>query len=259
MTEGDGLLTLLPAERTSQFSEDAAEAARISPLSARGPLIAHGLASKEGAAAYARAWVWVLHAEGLAESLRIRADLWWQRRLLGSVAACLFLESPRGEELAAGTLDALAAWSEFWLSYLHPRAISLAGAIGSPPTGDMRGILELEARLFTLGRELWRTHRLDAFGLFRSAWPMDLTFEEPLEALEALWSAFPDRRKDWEWRLMTPLEPPPPPPGPTTRPASSTTSGSSLPPVPSATRAPRSSRDAVEPAPRPASPLPPAG
>ncbi len=212
MTDGDGLLTLLPAERTSQFGENAAEAARISPLSSRGPLIAHGIISGEGAASYARAWLWILHAEGLAESLRIRTDLWWQRRLLGGVMACMFLESPRGAELAPGVLDALVAWSEFWASYLHPRAIGLATVGVMPPTGDMREILELEARLFILSLELWRTWRMSTIDRLRAAWPVDDDFKDPLEALEALWTALPEQREAWEWRLLTPLEPPSPPP-----------------------------------------------
>jgi len=211
MTAGDGLLTILPAESTSQFSENAAETVRISPLSARGPLIAHGLASEAGAASYVRAWLWVLHAEGLAESLRIKTDYWWQRRLLGGAAACMFLESPRGAELAPGMDESLMAWSEFWMAYLHPRAIGLATTGRRPPTGDLREILELEARLFTLSRELWRQHRMPVIERFRSAWPVDGESADPLEALEAFWSAFPEQREEWEWRLLTPLEPPPPP------------------------------------------------
>jgi len=124
----------------------------------------------------------------------------------------MFLESPRGAELAPGVLDALVAWSEFWASYLHPRAIGLATVGVMPPTGDMREILELEARLFILSLELWRTWRMSTIDRLRAAWPVDDDFKDPLEALEALWTALPEQREAWEWWLLTPLEPPSPPP-----------------------------------------------
>jgi len=212
MVEGDGLMALLSLEGSTQFSDDAAETAQVSPLNYRGPLIAHGLASKEGAARYARSWAWVLYAEGISGSLRIRNDFWWQRRLVGSAAACMFLESPRGEELVPGTLVPLEVWSEFWTGYLNPRAISLADAGRQLTTDDPRVILELDARLFQLGRELWHAYGPPVFALFRSAWPVDVTFEDPLAALEAMWTSFPGQRELWEWRVLTPREPPQPPP-----------------------------------------------
>ncbi len=218
ITEGDGLMTILSTEGPTQFSEDAAETARIAPLRFRGPLIAHGLTLKEGAARYAAAWAWILHAEEISESLRIRTDLWWQRRLVGGAAASMFLESPRGTDLEPGTLEVLEAWSDLWTGYLKPRAIGLAGAGWRPPADDPRVILELDARLFTLSRDLWRIHGLPVFERFRAAWPVDVEFEDPLDALEALWSSFPDQREAWEWRMLTPQEPPQDPPPPSSPP-----------------------------------------
>ena len=72
--------------------------------------------------------------------------------------------------------------------------------------------VELEARLFTLSLELWRTWRMSAIDRLRAAWPVDDDFKDPLEALEALWTALPEQREAWEWRLLTPLELPSPPP-----------------------------------------------
>ncbi|MFC1627563.1 methyltransferase family protein [Gemmatimonadota bacterium] len=210
--EGNGLMTILSLEGSTQFSEDASETAMISPLNHRGPLLAHGLATKEGAARYARSWAWILYAEDISGSLRIRSDLWWQRRLVGCAAACMFLESSRGGELVPGTLEPLDAWSEFWTGYLNPRAISLAEAGWRPPTEDPRVVLELDARLYQLGRELWRVHGLAVFALFRAAWPIDVEYEDPLATLEALWTSFPEQREAWEWRVLTPREPPQPPP-----------------------------------------------
>ena len=111
-------------------------------------------------------------------------------------------------------LEPLDVWSEFWTGYMNPRAISLAAVGWRLQADDPRVILELDARLYLLGRELWRIHGPEVFALFRSAWPVDVEFEDPLAALDAMWTSFPELRDEWEWRVLTPQEPPQPPPPP---------------------------------------------
>lgn len=202
----DGLLAMLAIETGTTFSKEAVTAARIAPLAHRGMLLARNAGTRAGAARYAESWVWVQFAEGMVADLRIGSQSWWQTRLAGMVAAWMFLESPRGRELAPGAAESLESWSWFWREYLKPIAVGLTTANRIPPAGDPREALELNARLLAMGRAIWQEYRLDAFPRLRRAWPHDARFEGIREALDALWAAMPEM-EPWETALLTPRTP----------------------------------------------------
>lgn len=208
MTENEGFLTLLPVESSTAFSEFAGETATIAPLEYRGPLLAHGLASPEGAAEYTRAYAWVLLGEELAAGLRIGTESWWQRRLVGSAAAWMFLESPRGRELAPGALEVLETWGRFWRDYLKSVSLGLQVVASSPPAGDPRTIVEMDARLLGIGEAFWRISGSSLFDKMRRAWPFDSHFESIEETLESLWKQVPEL-ESWENILLNPRGDPP--------------------------------------------------
>jgi hypothetical protein len=211
-TETDGYLAVVPADR-SQFAEEAARAAEVAPIADRALLIAAGMEGGEGAGCYAEAWSWVTVAEGLPGPLRIGAQTWWQRRIVGAVGARLFLAAPRGRELAPGTLEVLEGWTRFWTGYLGEVAEPLTDHIRTPPVGpDPRPGLELDARLYRLAVAMADRYALEAVERLRRAWPEDAAYETWTEALDALWVEMPGLREEWEPRLL--LIPPEPPPAP---------------------------------------------
>ncbi len=202
-TRRDGVLTLLAFEEATAFAEAAEGVFRAAPLAMRGPLLARDLASVAGAARYSSAWVWVQLGESLAEGLRIRADLWWQRRLIGATAAWMFLGSPRGRELAPDDLHALQAWGWFIGSYFQRIAVSLSSAMTSPPSGKQYEVLEFDARLLNMGRAIWLQYGTEAFERIRRAWPHGVAFKQLQDILDALWAQMPEL-KDWEMVLLDP-------------------------------------------------------
>jgi hypothetical protein len=210
-TGTDGYLAVVPADR-SRFAEEAARAAEVAPLSDRAVLIAAGLEGGAGAQRYAEAWSWVTVAEGLPGPLRIGAQTWWQRRIVGGVCARLFLAAPRGRELAPGMLRVLEGWSRFWTGYLAEVAEPLTDHIRTPPGGaDPRPALELDARLYRLAAAIADRYALEAVERLRRAWPEDAAYETWTDALDALWVEMPGLRQEWEPRLLiTPPEVPPP-------------------------------------------------
>ena len=202
-TRQDGVLTMLASEETTAFAEAAEGVFRTAPLAMRGPLLARGMATAAGAVRYSNAWVWVQLGEGLADGLRIRADLWWQRRLIGATAAWMFLGSPRGSELAPDDMHALQAWGWFIGSYFQRIAVSLSSVVTSPPSGRQYEILEFDARLLNMGRAIWLQYGTGAFERMRLAWPHGESFEQLQDILDALWAQMPELR-DWEMVLLDP-------------------------------------------------------
>jgi hypothetical protein len=202
----DGLLAMLAIETGTTFSEEAVTAVRVAPLAHRGMLLARDAGTEAGAARYAESWVWIQFAEGMVADLRIGSQSWWQTRLAGMVAAWMFLESPRGQELVPGATESLEAWSWFWRQYLNPIAVELTAANRTPPAGDPREALELNARLLAMGRAIWQEYGPDAFTRLRRAWPHDADFESIREALDSLWEAMPEM-EPWESTLLTPRSP----------------------------------------------------
>jgi len=202
-THGDGLLTMMAIEVTTDFGEAAEEIFMLAPVSMRGTLLAADLASAAGADRYAEAWKWINLGEGLAEGLRIGAVLWWQRRLLGAVAGRMFLKSHRGRQLAPGAAAALEAWGWFITRYFRRAAVSLSEAAAAPPSGRQYEILELDARLLNMGGAIWDRYGVGAFGRLRGAWPSDARFDGLDEMLEALWEQMPEMRL-WEATLLDP-------------------------------------------------------
>ena len=202
-TRQDGVLAMLAFEEATAFAEAAEGIFRIAPLAMRGPLLARNLASVAGAARYSSAWVWVQLGEGLADGLRIRADLWWQRRLIGATAAWMFLGSSRGRELAPDDLHALQAWGWFIGSYFQRIAVGLSSALTSPPSGKQYEVLEFDARLLNMGRAIWLQYGTEAFERMRRAWPHGVAFDQLQDILDALWAQMPEL-KDWEKVLLDP-------------------------------------------------------
>ena len=202
-TGRDGVLALMAHEKPTRFGEEAGELVGISPTAVRGLLVAHGLDSVEGAQRYADVWRWVLLAEDLSEGLRIGAEGWWQRRIVGAAGAWLFLEAPRGEELVPDGVDVLHAWGWFFRAYYRSIALPLSGAVTGPPAGDIRRRLELDARLLAFGRDLADRYGTGLFARLRAAWPVDDPEMEMEGALEALFRECPDL-VDWKARLLDP-------------------------------------------------------
>ncbi len=202
-TRQDGVLTILAFEEATAFAEAAEGVFRISPLVMRGPLLARNLESVAGAARYSSAWVWVHLGEGIADGLRIKADLWWQRRLVGATAAWMFLGSPRGRELAPDDLHVLQAWGRFIGSYYQRIAVGLSSALTSPPSGKQYEVLEFDARLLNMGRAIWIQYGTEAFEKMRLAWPYGESFDQLQDILDALWAQMPEL-KDWEMVLLDP-------------------------------------------------------
>ena len=210
-SDSHGLLTMLPVETATTFSEDAAVAARVAPTVHRSHLLAHGLADEAGAAACTEAWSWILLGESLVGTLRIEAPAWWQRRLVGATAAVLFLSSPRGRELAPDQLTILEAWSRFWTGYAESVALDLRTCGTGPPEDGGPASLELDARLFLLGQEIWHRQGTDAFGLYRRAWPIGSRFATVAAALDTLTAVMPGIAESAE-RLCEPRREEPPRP-----------------------------------------------
>ncbi len=193
-TRSDGRLALLAVGPATDFSEAVMTAFRVAPLAHKGRLVAAGRGSIAGAAAYARAWTWVVVGERLTEGLRIGTPAWWQQRLVGAAAAWLFLEAPRGQELDPEAAEDLEVWSGFLTVYLRPAAVSLATAEASPPRDDPRSTLELDARLLLLARGMVRQYGVGAFERLRDAWPVDGSYDGAAVMLERLWTALPALR-----------------------------------------------------------------
>ncbi|MFO7767995.1 MAG: hypothetical protein R6W82_03430 [bacterium] len=191
-TREDGLLAVVAADRPTRFGEEAGELAGIAPTAFRGLLIARGLDGVEGAERYADLVRWVLLAEELSDGLRIGARSWWQRRLVGAAGAWMLLASPRGGEIEPGGAGVMRSWGWFFRSYYRDIASPLSAAGDMPPEGDLRRRLELDARLFALGRELVEHRREETFARLRTAWPVDAPGMDTAEALEALFEQFPD-------------------------------------------------------------------
>lgn len=202
-TSQDGVLTMLAFEEETAFAESAEGVFRIAPLAMRGPLLARNLASVAGAVRYSNAWVWVQFGEGLVDGLRIRADLWWQRRLVGATAAWMFLRSPRGRELAPDDRHTLQAWGWFIGSYFQRIAVGLSSAFTSPPSRKQYEVLEFDARLLKMGRAIWLQYGTEAFEKMRRAWPHGVAFDQLQDILDALWEQMPEL-KDWEMVLLDP-------------------------------------------------------
>lgn len=193
-TRSDGRLALMATGTATDFSEAVMTAFRVAPLAHKGRLVAAGRGSLEGAAAYARAWTWVVVGEGLTEGLRIGTPAWWQRRLVGAAAAWFFLEAPRGQELDPGAAVDLEVWAEFLTGYLRPAAVPLTAAESAHPRTDPRATLELDARLLLLARRMVLEYGAGTFERLREAWPMDGTYEGVAAMLERLWTAMPALR-----------------------------------------------------------------
>jgi|GEM_PF-4250820 len=204
-----GLLTLLPLDPGTTFSEEAAMAVQVAPPIHSSRLLAYGLADEAGAAAYTEAWSWILLGESLVSSLRIEASTWWQRRLVGASAAALFLTSPRGAELAPGLANVLDAWCWFWTGYARPVALDLRGCAAAPPVGPGPQGLELDARLYLLGRRIWSSWGTDCFDRYRQAWPIGSRFASVTAALDTLLAVMPGL-DEWPERLFSPRPEEPP-------------------------------------------------
>ena len=106
------------------------------------------------------------------------------------------------------TLMFLIGQTMAFINYDFTVSLGLQVVASSPPAGDPRTIVEMDARLLGMGEAFWRISGSSLFDKMRRAWPFDSHFESIEETLESLWEQVPEL-ESWETILLNPWGDPP--------------------------------------------------